>query len=77
MRFGEAIDQVLCKGVIARREGWHDEVHIGFKMANNTSDMEGSYFYVVAPNFDEVISVPYTPDTFDMTAHDWVIYETN
>lgn len=73
MRFGEAIDRVTkYPGALMRRASWSDRV-IGFKLPDGRSDMNGAYFYA---RYDDVeVTVPWLPDAFDMTAHDWEVYE--
>ena len=72
MRFGEVIDDVIKFGHTARRECWPDGFHIGFRLPDDRSDLTGAYFYQSGEHFGESITVPWMPDTFDMTAHDWI-----
>jgi len=71
VRFGPAIDDVIHYGKFARRECWPDCMYIGFRLPDNISDLTGAYFYMRGENHGEEVTVPWSPDTFDMTGHDW------
>lgn len=78
MRFGQAIDDVTKYGKTMRRQCW-DNHHIGLQLPDGRSNMTGAYFYQSCPvhiegNIVDVV-VPWSPDVFDMTAHDWEIIE--
>jgi hypothetical protein len=76
MRFGPAIDDVIKFGHTASRECDYPHTHIGFRLPDDKSDLTGGYFYKSFMYDGQLITVPWTPDTFDMTAYDWVINET-
>lgn len=73
MRFGEVIDDAVKYGYTVRRECWEDGFYVGFRLPDDRSDLTGAYFYISGTHHGELVTVPWTPDTFDMTAHDWVI----
>ena len=79
MRFGPVIDDVIKYGHTAKRECWPDGFEVGLKLPDDKSDLTGAYFYQTGFAEDHCLSVPitvpWTPDTFDMTAHDWIINE--
>jgi hypothetical protein len=77
MRFGPAIDDVLKFGYTAYRKCEAHYCFIGFRLPDDQSDLTGGYFYKSFEHGNEVITVPWTPDTFDMTAHDWIVNERN
>ena len=73
MMFGATIDDVIKYGHTARRACWHLDEFIGFRLPDDRSDLTGAYFFHSCMHFNEQITVPWSPGTFDMTAHDWVI----
>lgn len=79
MRFGQAIDEVTKHGKMMRRACW-DEGHIvGFRLPDGRSDMTGAYFYqtflFVGHGGEVDVTVPWSPDVFDMTAHEWELID--
>lgn len=74
MMFGAAIDDVIKYGRCARRTCSPDEF-VGFRLPDDKSDLTGAYFYKSFMYDGELITVPWSPDTFDMTAHDWVLFD--
>ena len=75
MMFGAAIDDVIRYGLYARRTCWSPDDFIGFRLPDDKSDLTGAYFFQAGMYFNELITVPWSPDTFDMTAHDWILFD--